>query len=81
MPRGPASVVEHRRDSVVDGTRPQAWPLRLEECGRGQVEAKEDSEEDEMDLHSSTSKVKLTLKSKFMTYIWKYLSHRSMTVR
>jgi hypothetical protein len=55
MPRGPASVVVHRRDSVVDGTRPQAWPLRLEESGRGQVEAKEDSEEDEMDLHSSTS--------------------------
>ena len=55
MPRGPASVVVHRWDSAVDGTRPQAWPLRLEESCRGQVEAKEDSEEDEMDLHYSTS--------------------------
>jgi hypothetical protein len=49
---GPASVVVVHWDSAVDRKQSRNRPLPLEESGRGQVKAEEDSKEDEMELTS-----------------------------
>ncbi len=66
-----AAVVLRRDSAGVVGTRPQTQPPPLGEGWRGHVEAEEDGEEDELDLHVSTSWIRLvTLQRQAVAFIW-----------